>query len=763
MGMPHCLELAGLLHDMGKATDDFNAYIHQAAENHEAVHRGEINHSSGGAKYVMDLETDSTAVSTLTKELIAYAIAAHHGIFDELTVEGKNKFGSRVENPERIHYEEAVYNSSSWLAKNTVMNLFGICCSETSEILKQITEIVKKMNGTSQKDNFYFLLSCVQRMILSCLIDADRRDTAEFMDNMKQPVLTDEQLIELWRTYQGRLQEKLSSFSVTPLNLLREEMGARCENFYQNGDGIYRLSMPTGSGKTLSVMRYALRLAESKGKKHIIYAAPYLSILEQNAKEYRDIFKDDAHILEHHSNVVREVSESENLNIQELYEDSWDAPVILTTMVRFLNVLFGKDIQDIRRLHSLCDAVIILDEAQSIPVVTIDLFNLFMNYLNRVCHTTIVLCTATQPLFEQTPHNLLLSSPADMISPRPEYEKVFDRTVIIPMLSSGKFDSQRLANFVLENLDESMLIVLNTKSAVRKLYENINQSERRLRDVQVVQLTTLMCPQHRLDVISRMKKSISEGKRIICVSTQLIEAGVDISFENVIRSAAGLDSIAQAAGRCNRNGEYPVRKQVYVVEDEDEILGGLPEIKKAKDAFLGVIDSGEKELLSKQAMNEYYQRYFYARKNEMVFEIPELIDSVYGLLSRNKKAVKEYMRSTGKSNFPYPMGEAFKEAACAFKVIEDFDQISVLVPYNQEAEKMLARLREHPSFEETKSLLKKLQRFSVNLHKNEGLMKTLKGRNAFDDSVLDGSVLILGKAFYSDEVGIHDSLIPQIH
>ncbi|MGI6107615.1 MAG: CRISPR-associated endonuclease Cas3'' [Lachnospiraceae bacterium] len=380
--MPKTMRLIGLFHDIGKSTTEFDTYLERSALGDPSVHRGDINHSSAGARKIMDSIPDGSSAQKLVKEMAAYTVAAHHGTFDELDLGGEDKFTQRVFHPQKeIHYSEVVKNCADWLKEEDYRSLISSAAQEMQSNLTKMRNVVKSASREYQREIFLFELSCLQRMMLSSLVDADRRDTSEFMSGLNQKRLSTSEVIALWKHYDKLLEEKISSFSNEgEINRLRQELSQQCADFSIHDDGIYRLSIPTGGGKTYASMRYALKLAARTGKQHIIYTAPYLSILEQNAGEYEKIFQDPQHILEHHSNVIvekngQDSSDTEELQQWELLAEDWSAPMILTTMVRLLDVLFGSSKQDIRRMHALCRSVIILDEAQSIPVKMIDLVN----------------------------------------------------------------------------------------------------------------------------------------------------------------------------------------------------------------------------------------------------------------------------------------------------------------------------------------------------------------------------------------------------
>ena len=739
VGLSGTLRLAGLLHDIGKSTQAFSDYIHKVAE--DSTYNKKVNHSSAGGRYLYETIEISVDMDSLACQLIAYAVVSHHGLSDLVNLLGENYFDKRLY-PETDNFYDEVMQNLDFLDKALVKELFAKATAEISSMYRQIGSIAKQMPSAKAAAG-HFMLGSLQRLILSFLVDADWQDTSEFMDDAKYERIPKEQIPKKWEQYQNQLNLYMETLKQdSPLSQLRKEMSNQCYFFAKNGNGIYRLAMPTGGGKTLAGMRYALELAKREKKRHIFYIAPYLSILEQNAQLIKSILEDSEYVIEHHSNVI--VSEDNELGNQ--FSEDWSELVILTTLVQFLNAMLSGDMKSVRRFHQLTNSVIILDETQSMPIKCLELFTSTMNFLSRCCHTTIVICTATQPLFEKIEYPLLYSKPADIIPDIDKYQKGFKRTEIINY-SYKSMNTDELASMVLEVFNKNILIILNTKAAVQKLYEEIYS--RADEDVLIYQLTTYMCAAHRMDVIEEIKELLEKkNKRVICISTQLIEAGVDISFETVIRSLAGLDSLAQAAGRCNRNAKEKIGR-VYIVDYAEENISKLRDIRYAKDAARLVMDRFHGELLSQSAMELYYEQYFFKRRDEMKYNVHEINDTLYDLLSLNQK-------NNIQKSYPYLLAQAFQTAGKYFKVIEDADTVGVIVPY-QKGREYIQKLRSAYNIKEVKNCLKKLQRYTVNVYKSDRKLNFLMERNAIDRSVLDGNVYILDEGFY-DSNGLKDGL-----
>ena len=750
VGLGNTLKIAGLLHDVGKLTDEFNEYIHKAVENPNSVRRGSINHSSAGAKYIMDYGAKHNM--KFSPELIAYSIFSHHGLNDCVDENEEDKFTPRLKVDENS-YQNVLVNIEPLITTVDLKSLLEKSEKEFNNQVEKIKKICIDMKFSCD-ENSSFLLGCLERLILSYLIDADRRDTAEFMQGKINNRKTQEEINELWKDYQKKLNQKLDSFkTVTKIDKLRKRMSDYCFDFTKNGNGIYRLSIPTGGGKTLSSMRYALELAKKEDKKHIIYVAPFLSILEQNANEIRTILNDDENILEHHSNVCIDENNVEQLNRHELLADDWSAPIIMTTTVQFLNTLFDGGMQSVRRLHQLTNAVIIIDEAQSIPIKCLNLFTTFMNFLYYCGNSTIVMCTATQPLFEKINRPLLYKDKCKDMIPNIEFFSNEFKRVHIERPDKKEYDYESLAQFILDKMDQNILVVLNTKGAVRGVYNEIKELVSD--DVDVVQLTTYMCAQHRLDIIRKMKQSLS-SRKTICISTQLIEAGVDISFQTVIRSLAGLDSITQTAGRCNRNGETS-EGIVYMV-DVEENLNQLRDIRESVKATKRVLDDYTGDLLMPEAIRKYYERYYYPKMSNNNMNCP------MDYCLKNHQSVKDlfhYLSSNRRpSGYAYLQCQAYKYAGKNFSVIEKGNTVGLITQYG-EAKDIVEEMMSNPyDLAFVKQCLKKLQRYTVNVYQTDTRLKEIENRQGI--TRFNDDILILDEGFYTNEEGLSTELSLEI-
>ena len=392
----------------------------------------------------------------------------------------------------------------------------------------------------------------------------------------------------------------------------------------------------------------------------------------------------------------------------KLLAENWDAPVIFTTSVQCLESLFAGGTRGVRRLHSLSNAVIVFDEVQTLPIKTVHIFNNAVNFLIKQCGSTVVFCTATQPLLHTVDARKgaarLTGGPdgAEMAPRRDDLFKSLRRVEVIDKRKNGGWVVTEIAQLICDEADEAgtVLSVVNTKTAARAVY---SLCKRQIDDV--YHLSTNMCPAHRTKTIDNIRARLSgetlkSRAPMVCISTQLIEAGVDVDFGSVIRYLAGLDSIAQAAGRCNRNGRRPLGK-VTIVNPSKESLDRLHEISIGKMTAERVLDEYRSDpaafdcdLLSPKAMQRYYEYYFFNRAHEMAYSVSSKDighdDNLLNLLSVNTLSVEAYKRGN-KCTPILSLRAAFKSAGNIFKVI-DAPTEGIVVPYENEGRRIIGEL-----------------------------------------------------------------------
>ncbi|WP_100330626.1 CRISPR-associated helicase/endonuclease Cas3 [Bacillus xiapuensis] len=762
LGITHITGLAGMLHDAGKYTQEFKQYIVEAVNNPEAPpRRGSVDHSTAGGKLLYELFHTGEKIhpyKAILAEIVGNAIISHHSYLqDFLNPELKSNYLSRVRDKELAEFR---------LIKK---EFFEHIMSEEEflEYVDQAAEELQSFLAKKPPEHYDKQFMFLSKFIFSALIDADRTNTRCFEENQDNESTAN--IKERFDCYYQRLLEKIHSLQQhpnadSPINLLRAEMSNQCDEFAEKPSGIYTLSIPTGGGKTLASLRYALKHAKLYDKKRIIYVVPFTTIIEQNAEEVRSILKDDEHILEHHSNVIEDAGDHDEnqdgfTNVQQklkLAKDNWDAPIIFTTMVQFLNVFYAKGSRNIRRLHNLSESVIIFDEVQKVPVSCVSLFNQALNFLKNDAHSSLVLCTATQPALDFVEHKLEINTDAEMIGNLEEAAKRFTRVRMIDRATGEAFNTDKLADFIQSKMEDvqNVLAILNTKTVVKDLY---NQLVNRKLDIPVYHLSTSMCAAHRKAILDKVRNLLKQGNKVICISTQLIEAGVDVSFDCVIRSLAGLDSIAQAAGRCNRHGEKEIQN-VYVIDHAEENLDRLKEIKAGKLISKKILADLQRDetnhgghLLSMQAMERYFKEYYTEFESDLNYFIPALKKEMTELLTASKASSSYAAAYYRKEKQPVPLFivNSYYTAAEHFRVIND-QTTSVLVPYG-EGKEIIAEFNSNRTIAELSQLLKKAQPYTVSLYSHE---KSQLEKNEGIVRYLDGKILALKEGAYHVDYGL---------
>lgn len=735
VGLDRVASLAGLLHDMGKFKEEFQKYLLED----EGV-RGSVIHTFAGAKFILDrfrkehYEDNGPDAEDLTAEFIAYAIAAHHGQFDLQNSSGKSGFAHR-RNAEHIFYEESCKAFfAECISQNEIIQMFYEAAKQMETVLEKIKCLPE--NDEYEDDEIAFLCSLLQRLILSAVIDADRTDAAN-------KVRKETKFLPDWNNCLKRIEEQLAQFPcVKPIDRVRRDISEQCFSFAERPGGILRLNVPTGGGKTLSSLRYAVAHAACFDKRRVIFTAPMLTIIEQNAEEIKKIVGDEM-VLEHHSNVVLHNTSSEMLDKYEELSTKWDAPIIITSMTQLLNTFFSGKTSSIRRFQSLCNSVIIIDEVQAIPTNLLSLFNLTISFLAEIAGATIVLCSATQPRLKYIEHTFS-ATPRDIVKISDTEMRVFKRTAI---LDAGTMLLDEVAIFAKHTLEEinSLLIVCNKKSQAERLFAQMSTEF-----AKCFHLSASMCADHRRKVLKSIYACLEKKEKIVCVSTQVIEAGVNISFESVIRLAAGMDSIVQSAGRCNRHAENGVSASVYVVRVIDENLTMLKEIKRGKDATVSLLEQFSKspelfddELVSDKAVDCYY-RELYRNLDRSATEYPLASDTIFNLLGRNTHYCNP--------DEQYYLQQAFKTAGDAFEVFDN-NCIDVIVPFGR-GKRLIEdlqsnRAKSDPSF--LQECIQKSAGVSVSVYDYQ--KRQLEKTNGLY-WICDGRVAVLEDAYYDLNTGL---------
>ncbi len=772
-------EIMGLLHDLGKYSKEFQDYIQSAVglinpDEDDFVDaqglKGKVDHSTAGAEHIWQKLSKQGEMGKIVGQMLALCVASHHsGLIDCLSLDVnrpvEDNFTRRINKPDsHSHYNEAMAKMDVSVSKR-FQELVGN--PRLIDGLKETIREVMLRDSIKGKDPIHnqivqFKIGLLVRLLFSCLIDADRLDTADFENpeaakNRLNSRYTD------WQLLIERLDRKLEEFGTDrPIDNIRRQVSDQCCHKATGTKGIYTLTVPTGGGKTLASLRFALDHARKWGMDRIIYIVPFTTIIDQNAEDVRKILelseKDHGRIvLEHHSNLTPE----EQGWKEKMLTENWDAPVIYTTSVQFLEALFGAGTRGARRMHQLANAVIIFDEVQTVPVNCVHMFNNAINFLVEHCGSTAMLCTATQPLLNRVDKNKGAMRFTEKNEIMPDVKRLFDdlkRVEVLNRRKVGGWTNEEIVRLALKEVDQSgsCLVIVNTKKSAQALFQLAMDKPQ----MQIYHLSTDKCPAHRKETLGSIKQLLEKNLPVLCISTQLIEAGVDIDFGSVIRFKAGLDSIAQAAGRCNRNGR-PEPGRVHVVNPSDESLDMLKDIRSGVDVtnrLLQEATAGEwnfdGNLLGPKAMERYFEYYFFARRNEMEYSASAQTigrdDTLLNLLSINSVAVSEFGRSNGAAPDIY-LRQSFMSAAKAFKAI-DAPTRGIIVPYGTEGKGLIGELCAASEVKTQQYLMRKAQQYTVNVFPN--ILEQLKEMKAIYPIQNGLDILYLDSRYYSQDFGL---------
>lgn len=787
-------ELLGLMHDFGKYSRKFQKYIHDETglfnpdlDDEESTPNGsKVDHSTAGAQWVYrELRKFGVAqgIGELFGQMLGLCIASHHGegLIDCLDDGGNAVWKKRFEKADELTHlaeceqkaDEVVLQKAKELAGENLIR----------SLLKAVKPILSDPASNDKIKEFY--LGCLTRFLFSCLIDADRINSSDFEREAQKEV---RRLAEKpdWQSAIDKLEAKLAGFQNRyPIDEIRRKISDECLKIAVDSQGIYTLTVPTGGGKTLASLRYALHHAQKHNLDRIIYIIPYTSIIDQNAEEVRKIYcldlKEDENgefhscrkcsecekwVLEHHSNLEPEKQSWQD----KLLSENWNKPIVFTTMVQFLDAWFGGGTRGARHIHPMTNAVLIFDEIQTLPVKCVHLFCNVLNWLTTFGKSTAVLCTATQPLLgesglqhfpkdkrESIAARGLLKQPAHAEimgtdEQREELYKKLSRVEIRFNEKAGGWNVDEAGTFLLEQFQTtpSCLFIVNTKKWAQELYQYCQRQN--VPPEALFHLSTNQCAAHRKAIFDTIKARLKNKEPVICISTQLIEAGVDISMACVIRALGGLDSIAQAAGRCNRHGEKEGKGQVWVLNlQEQDFTRILPDIQAGKTHAKRVFrDFAGQDILQPAAMERYFEYYFYQRSDEMAYSIKNsATGSLLDWLSDN--ALNPYGEKNNKRSKPLPLlMQSFKSAGRAFQAI-DAPTHAVIVPYGEGAE-LIAKLCGEWDPKEMYDAKKKAQRYSVNVFPN--VWDKLQKENALHETIEGSGIYYLDERYYNDEFGL---------
>ena len=767
-------ELLGLMHDFGKYSQDFQEYIKSVtginpdADDYVLPNGKKIDHSTAGAQWVYrELRKFGAAqgIGELFGQILGLCIASHHGegLIDCLDGEGNAAWKKRFEKEDELtHFGECERNADE-AVQQKARELAGE--NLIRSLLKAVKPILSDPASNDKIKEFY--LGCLTRFLFSCLIDADRINSSDFEREAQKEV---RRLTEKpdWQSAINQLEMYLASFENRyPIDEIRRKISDDCLKRASDSQSIYTLTVPTGGGKTLASLRYALHHAQKHHLDRIIYIIPYTSIIDQNAQAVREILGEDW-VLEHHSNLEPEKQSWQD----KLLSENWYKPIVFTTMVQFLDAWFGGGTRGARHIHPMTNSVLIFDEIQTLPVKCVHLFCNVLNWLTTFGKSTALLCTATQPLLgelglqnfpkdkrESIAARGLLKQPAHAEimgtdEQREELYKKLSRVEIRFNEKAGGWNVAEAGAFLLEQFQTqttpSCLFIVNTKKWAQELYQYCKAQN--VPPEGLFHLSTNQCAAHRKAIFDTIKARLKNGEPVICISTQLIEAGVDISMACVIRALGGLDSIAQAAGRCNRHGEKEDKGQVWVLNlQEQDFTRILPDIQAGKNHAERVFrDFAGQDILQPAAMERYFEYYFYQRSDEMSYSVKNsATGSLLDWLSDN--ALNPYGEKNNKRSKPLPLlMQSFKSAGRAFQAI-DAPTHAVIVPYGEGAE-LIAKLCGEWDPKEMYDAKQKAQRYSVNVFPN--VWDKLQKENALHETIEGSGIYYLNERYYNDEFGL---------
>lgn len=563
-------KIIGQNHDLGKGSKQWQAYlrkVNNVVDEFDQFYEGHPSHAFTGAQWLY-------RHSKITGKLLAYCIAGHHAGLPNWNDVGSSALQEKMGE----QYPEVF-------------------------IQYPVPDFPEKPPLELEPGRLGFQFQFFIRMLFSCLVDADFLDTEKSLDKKKALYRSDyPKLSDLNQIFWKNFNELRKNAGQTVVNQLRELVLADCQKAAKHSPGLFSLTVPTGGGKTLASLAFALEHAELHNKHRIIYVIPFTSIIEQNAKVFRDILNEHA-VLEHHCNFFAQDKDWKT----KLASENWDAPVIVTTNVQFFDSFFSNKPSKCRKLHNIANSVIIFDEVQAIPIERLKPCLEVIKELSLNYNVTSVLCTATQPALKFS--NSFKSGLKEITEIIHDVPTLFLKLKRTKEIFIGRFTEQEVAQKLLER--EQVLCIVNTRQQALDIFNALPASNDN------IHLSALMYPAHRSKKLEEIRRRLNfeDGKPCRVISTQLIEAGVDVDFPCVFRKVSGIDSIAQAAGRCNRNGRSEEPQQVFIFD--------LPEDSKcyffrmAGQSAAKLFEPFSGNLTAPECVIEYFKDYFWKNEQNM--------------------------------------------------------------------------------------------------------------------------------------------------
>jgi CRISPR-associated endonuclease/helicase Cas3 len=665
-------KLIGLLHDLGKYSEEFQARLEGSNQR--------ADHATAGAKVVMQhfvgLYGDTKEVRACVK-LLAFAIAGHHAGLANGHEEGKERSTLKQRFEKEIPVLDEIWKQE-------------IALPEALSVIP--------LNSHSQGRKYKnFGFAFFARMLFSCLIDADRIDTENYTRSINgqkplesaYPPITALQ-IQL-NQYMAQLAQNAKN---TPVNALRQHILTHVRQQATLPPGLFSLTVPTGGGKTLTSLAFALDHAAQHHATHslrrVIYVIPFTSIIEQTAQVFRTALGEhQTAVLEHHSAFDRDklpgdiekTSPKHKADYRDklrLAMESWDAPIVVTTAVQFFESLFSDRPSQCRKLHSIAGSVIVLDEAQTLPFKLLRPIMAAIDELALNYGCTVVLCTATQPALKHSDDFHHGFENVREIAPNPS--ALFEKLRRTQVKSLGEQSDEQLTAHLRHH--PQVLMIVNNRRHARELFEAIANEEG------AYHLTTSMCAEHRSQNLAEIRERLKAGQPCRLVATSLIEAGVDVDFPTVYRAEAGLDSIAQAAGRCNREGRRALEdSQVFVFESPE--WNAPPELAQLAAPMRSILRLHDGDVLAPDALKSYFQQVYHAKGAEL-----------------DKHSILKNIADTEECDF------SFQSIASQFRMI-DSHMLPIIVPFDDVANENLELLRKLPDHMSVGKIAQKLQRYVV--------------------------------------------------
>ena len=652
----------GKLHDLGKYSEPFNQRLHGGPS---------VDHATAGAKIAVE------RWGNVIGKLMAFCIAGHHAGLANGNGEGDNR---------------------RTLTQRLVLQ-FGADIPALDNLWQQEIKLPETLSAPPLKADAhhpFFSYAFFTRMLYSCLVDADYLDTEAFYSNLENKAVERDgypdlnalqhnfnQFINDFRRRIAQASEQTEAEKRNAdLNRLRSEILEHAVEQAAQPQGLFTLTVPTGGGKTFTSMAFALEHAKQHDMRRVIYVIPFTSIIEQNAAEFRKAFGElgEQAVLEHHSTFDDSKLQNEATKDKlRLASENWDAPIVVTTAVQFFESLFADRSSRCRKLHNIAGSVIILDEAQMLPLNLLLPIMQAIKELAQNYRCSVVMCTATQPAVQAENGFYRGFENVREIAPKPT--ALFDKLRRTTVQHIGTQTDADLLAKLAEH--PQMLVIVNNRRHARSLYDQAKHLDG------TFHLTTLMCAKHRSQKLDDIRGRLKNGKPCCVIATSLIEAGVDVDFPLVMRAEAGLDSVAQAAGRCNREGKRPSENSFVWIFAPEEQWKAPPELATQAAVMRLTADSFSDDLLSTQAVAAYFKDLYDLKGKELDY-----------------KQILQMHRNAGQSlDFP------FQAIADKFRMIESHMQ-PLIIPFDNEAENLISCLHHA---DHIGGLLRKLQPYTVQI------------------------------------------------